>query len=63
MDATTDGEYQSLPIYWFAVLGTALDDGDLISAGRAVRKLRAMGIIVTVPHIAARAAAEAVARG
>ena len=39
------------PIYWFAIVDQALDDGDLEEAGQAVRELRQrFGIILTIPR-------------
>lgn len=38
------------PIYWFATLEAALDNGDLEAAALAVQELRRLGIHVRVPH-------------
>lgn len=38
------------PVYWFATLEAALDDGDLEAAAVAIRELRRLGIHVQVPR-------------
>jgi hypothetical protein len=45
-ESTGENERPQSPIFWFALLETAIAEGDLEEAGRAIRELRMLGIDV-----------------
>ena len=47
---------ENQPIYWFTILESSRDRGDLENAARAQRELKRLGVNVTYPRLGRREA-------